>query len=153
MARLGRLLALVAAAHLLAGVSRAEEPGEAGSIAVVVGRQSDVREVTIDTLRELYLRRRRVWPDGSGVVPVNLPADTPLRARFSKRVLGRQPVDLESYWNRRYFEGIRPPLVLRTPEAVCAYLAVEPHAIGYMRLADVDRAACRVLLVLPDAPD
>ena len=145
-----RLIALVVAA-LLADTSSAEEPGGAGRLAVIVGRTSVVEDITLDTLRELYLRRRRVWPDGRAAIPVNLPPDSEARKAFSTRVLGRPPEDLVGYWNRRYFEGIRPPLVLRTPEAVAAYVAVEPTAIGYVRLEDVDRDACRVILVLPAA--
>lgn len=147
-----RLIALVVAALLLGTMSGAEPPGQPERIAVIVGTASGVRDITLDVLRELYLRRRRVWPDGSAAIPVNLPADTEARKAFSKGVLGRPPEDLGGYWNRRYFEGIRPPLVLRTPEAVTAYLAVESKAIGYVRLEDVDRDACRVLLVLPETP-
>lgn len=136
---------------LIAGLVQAADPEPAGAIAVVVGIGSTVKDVTVDTLRELYLRRRRVWPDGDRVIPVNLPPDTDVRETFSKRVLGRSPRDLASYWNRRYFEGIRPPVVLRSADAVCAYVAVEPTAIGYLPLADVDRKACRVVLTLPKA--
>jgi hypothetical protein len=142
--------ALVVACHLLGGVAHAADRNHGDAIAGVVGAESDVTEVTLDTLRELYLRRRRVWPDGSRVIPVNLPADSEVRKTFSKRVLGRPPQDLSGYWNRLYFDGIQPPLVLRTPEAVCAYLAVEPKAIGYMRADDVDRSACRILLLLQE---
>jgi hypothetical protein len=129
----------------------AAAPEADGAIAVVVGNDSSVRDVTVDTLREVYLARRRVWPDGSRVIPVNLPTDSSVRDAFSKRVLGRAPRDLASYWNRRYFEGIRPPLVLRSAGAVCAYVAVEPTAIGYLPAADVVRATCRVVLTLPAA--
>jgi hypothetical protein len=127
----------------------AAEPADGVTIAVVVGARSEVSEMTLDTLRELYLRRRRVWPDGRRAIPVNLPVDTGLRQAFSRRVLGRPPQHLGGYWNRLYFDGIQPPLVLGTPEAVCAYLAVEPRAIGYVRPEDVQRDACRVLLLLP----
>jgi hypothetical protein len=81
---------------------------------------------------------------------VNLPADSDTRRRFSKRVLGRLPQDLGGYWNRLYFDGIQPPIVLRTAEAVCAYLAAEPKAIGYMRVDEIDRDDCRMLLLLPE---
>lgn len=136
----------------MAGAIQAADPEPPGTIAVVVGIGSAVKDVTVDTLRELYLRRRRLWPDGEGVIPINLPPDTDIRETFSKRVLGRAPRDLASYWNRRYFEGIRPPVVLRSADAVCAYVAVEPTAIGYLPLANVDQAACRVVLTLPAAP-
>jgi hypothetical protein len=144
-------LTVLAVARLLAGVALAADPSDPGAIAVVVGVKSAVESVTLDTLRELYLRRRRVWPDGRRADPVNLPAGSPVREAFSRLVLGRAPRDLGSYWDRRYFEGIRPPLVLQTAEAVCAYVGVEPHAIGYLPLAGVDRAVCRIVLVLPPA--
>jgi hypothetical protein len=148
--RAGITAIVVAACHLLGGGAAAVDHPHGESIAVVVGTKSDVGEVTLDTLRELYLRRRRVWPDGSRVIPVNLPVDSDVRQRFSKRVLGRLPQDLGSYWDRLYFDGIQPPVVLRTPEAVCAYVATEPKAIGYVPSGDVDTKTCRVLLLLSD---
>ena len=148
--RAGLTAIVVVASHLLGGPAQAAERAHADSIAVVIGARSEIAEVTLDTLRELYLRRRRVWPDGSRVIPVNLPADSDARQRFSKRVLGRLPQDLSAYWDRLYFDGIQPPVVLRTSEAVCAYLATEPKAIAYVPSHDVDTRACRVLFVLPE---
>ncbi len=116
-------------------------------IAVVVGQKSFITEISIDDLRELYLRRRRLWPNGLRAIPLNLPADNPLRERFSRTVLGRSTQDLVSYWNARYFEGITPPTVLPSAAAIRAYLAVEPAAIGYLPAGEVDRT-CRALLVL-----
>jgi hypothetical protein len=143
-----RLIAVVLLVSVADGVSSAAEPEAGGPIAIVVGAESDIHGVTLDTLRELYLRRQRLWPSGESAMPVNLPADSTLRGAFSKRVLGRTPADLESYWRRMYFDGIRPPLVLKTSQAVCAYVATEGSAIGYVRLDAVDRDSCRVLFVL-----
>jgi hypothetical protein len=123
------------------------------TIAVVVGVHSALGHVGLDELREVYLRRQRLWSSGERAMPVNLPADSPIRGAFSKRVLGRDPAELEHYWGRLYFEGIRPPLVLKTPRAVCAYVAAESSAIGYVPADDVDRESCRVLLVLEDESD
>ena len=146
MRRLGvgaLLAASVAAAQLGA---RAEETA-APAIAVVVGQKSAVTQVSTDDLRELYLRRRRLWPDGSRAVPINLPPGNPVRERCSRTVLGRSTQELVTYWNARYFEGIMPPTVLSSPSAVRAYLAVEPAAIGYLPLSEVDDT-CRTLLVV-----
>jgi hypothetical protein len=148
--RAGLTAIVLVACHLLGGDAPAVDRAHADSIAVVVGAKSDIADVTLDTLRELYLRRRRVWPDGSRVIPVNLPADSDVRQRFSKRVLGRLPQDLSAYWDRLYFDGIQPPVVLRTPEAVCAYVATEPKAIGYVPSEHVDTTTCRILLLLSE---
>lgn len=126
----------------------AGEPSVPPPIAVVVGKTSPIRDVTLDTLRDVYLRRQRLWPDGRRAMPVNLPADSPYRLVFSQRVLGRLPGQLIEYWNRLYFDGIRPPLVLRSAEAIHAYLATEPSALAYLPADAVDVTTCRVVLVL-----
>lgn len=120
---------------------------DAAEIAVIVGRDSFVAEVNRDELRELYMRRQRLWPNGALAVPVNLPADHAVRDRFSRTILGRTVPDLVGYWNARYFEGIKPPIVLPSSAAVCAYVASEPAAIGYVPKPDVAKD-CRVLLTL-----
>ena len=147
-ARGARLAGLAAAIVLAVAAAAAENPAGVEAIAVVVGRESFVNDLDRDVLRELYLRRQRVWPNGAPAIPVNLPAGHPLREDFSRVVLGRSSRDLVSYWNGRYFEGIRPPIVLPSPAAVRAYVAAEPAAVGYVPLSEVD-GSCRVLLRVP----
>jgi hypothetical protein len=141
------LAALVVAVLSSAAGMGAEPEREPAAIAVIVGKASAITAISRDELREIYLRRQRLWPGGARVVPINLPADHPARARFSQLVLGRSASDLMPYWNTRYFEGVTPPAVVRSPAAVRAYLAAEPDAIAYLPLADVDET-CRVVLVL-----
>lgn len=140
-------LALVALVLSAAAVAHAA--GDAEALAVVVGRASPVTTVSLDEVREIYLRRRRVWPNGMAIVPINLPPDNPLRERFSQRALGRAPADLLSYWNARYFEGITPPLILRTPAAVRAYLQRQQEAVAYLPLSEVDDSLRVVLELRP----
>lgn len=138
-------IAVVLAAALATVSALAAAPAE---IAIVVGAGSPIEDVSLDTLRDLYLKRQRLWPGGLRALPVNLPAGDAVRRAFSRRVLGRRPDELVGYWNRRYFEGVRPPLVLRSARAVCAYLATEPGGIGYVPAGEVDGAACRVVRVI-----
>ena len=139
------LLAALAMVLLAAQAAAGAESAAVEAIAVVVGRESFITRVDRDALREIYLRRQRLWPNGAQAIPVNLPAGHPLREEFSRLVLGRPSRDLVAYWNGRYFEGIRPPIVLPSAAAVRAYVAAEPAAVGYLPVAEVD-ATCRVLL-------
>ena len=129
----------------------AAESSDAVSLVVIVGRDSPIRTVSVDTVRDVFLRRQRLWSDGSRAMPVNLPADSAERRAFSQRVLGRLPTELVDYWNRLYFDGIRPPLVLRSPDAACAYVATDPAAIAYVPAGAVNKGSCRVVLELPAA--
>ena len=146
------MAALLVAAVIIGPLPGTAQPATRAPIAVVVGATSPLDALDVDTLRDVYLRRQRVWSNGSRAMPVNLPADDPRRETFSDRVLGRRPRELVGYWNRQYFQGIRPPLVLRSPEAICTYLATEPAGVGYVPLDDVDEEACRVILVLQTPP-
>jgi hypothetical protein len=141
------MAALVAAALLSAGAAVGERDATSPAIAVVVGKKSFVTAISRDELRELYLRRQRIWPNGTRAIPINLPADNAMRERFSKLVLGRSTRELVGYWNARYFEGITPPVVLPSPAAIRAYLANEPGAIAYLPVSEVDDT-CRKLLEL-----
>jgi hypothetical protein len=143
-----RAISALAAASLLATIALgADREPSRQAIAVVVGAASPVRSVTKDILRELYLRRQRLWSDGTRTIPINLPPMNPVREEFSKLVLGRSTRDMVAYWNGRYFEGITPPQVLPSSAAIRLFLAAELGAIAYLPLADVD-ATCRTLLVL-----
>jgi hypothetical protein len=139
------VLVLAALAMLASGVAAAAD--ETRPIAVVVGRESFVATVSEDALRDLYLRRQRLWPGGERAIPINLPPGHPVRERFSERILGRSSRELVAYWNGKYFEGIMPPAVLPSPAAIRAYLAAEPGAIAYLPADEVD-ATCRPLLWL-----
>lgn len=141
-------MAVLVAALLLNGSrARAEAEPAPLEIAVVVGRESFVTHISKDELRELYLRRQRLWQNGERAIPINLPPDNSVREPFSRLVLGRSPHDLVAYWSARYFEGITPPVTLPSAAAVRAYLKVEPGAIAYLPVAEVDDT-CRTLLVL-----
>jgi len=142
-----RVAALVGLIIFNVSRGRAEMAAATPVIAVVVGQKSFVTHVSTDDLREVYLRRQRLWPNGTRAIPINLPAGNPVRERFSQLVLGRSTRDLVGYWNARYFEGITPPVTLPSPAAIRAYLKVEPAAIAYLPQAEVDET-CRTLLVL-----
>lgn len=141
------MAALVVAVLLSNDAARAEPEATSPAIAVVVSRKSFVTGVSRDELRELYLRRQRIWPNGTRAIPINLPPDNSARDQFSKLVLGRSTRELLPYWNARYFEGITPPVVLPSAAAIRAYLANEPGAIAYLPTTDVDDT-CRTLLEL-----
>jgi hypothetical protein len=140
--RLGAL-AVLAVGVLAACRARAEDTA---AIAVVVGQKSFVTQVSVDDLRELYLRRRRLWSGGQRAIPINLPPII-LSASGSRRRSSAARPATSSRTGTRYFEGITPPAVLPSPAAIRAYLAAEPAAIGYVPVSEVDDT-CRTLLVL-----
>jgi hypothetical protein len=135
-------LALLLALLLLANATAVEQE----RVAVIVHPARRV-QLSVDDLAQIYLRRRRFWPDGTPVVPLNLPSADPLREHFSQRVLRQSDARLAEYWNRQYFYGIFPPTTLVSTEAVRRYVASDPNAIGYLPASQADESV-RVLFHL-----
>jgi ABC-type phosphate transport system substrate-binding protein len=105
---------------------------------VIVHPSSPLRSMGLVELERIYRRRSRFWPNGRAIVAVNLPSSDPLRRAFSSEVLHAGEEELATYWNREYFQGVRPPAVLQSTAAVQAFVAATPSAIGYVTEADVD---------------
>lgn len=121
-------LALLIAAAAIAAVAAAEET----PFVLIVHPANVVRELSHETVEKIYRRRERAWADGTPIVAINLPAGDPLREAFTETVLHTDPDSMATYWNRMYFQGVVPPIVLRSSAAVVAYVRATPGAIGYV---------------------
>jgi len=134
MQRLLRILtALVAIGVGSADIAFADEP-----VVVVVSSQTRGVDLDLATLRTVYLKKLFLDKAGESLVPVNLPADDPLRQAFTSTVIHMDALQLRNYWNRRYFQGVSPPYVLGSQQAVIRFIATTPGAIGYISPCLVD---------------
>jgi len=133
----------------------AEESTDASSASswvVVVRPSNPVRSLKRAELDRIYRRTTRYWNNppvaamALPILPINLPPGNPLRDAFTRSVLRADDESLSTYWNREYFQGVLPPMVLHSPAAVRAYVAATPGAIGYLPsdLVDPSVAVVRV---------
>lgn len=130
---------------LLTSLSRAA----AAPFVVVVNPCTHASRLRRHDIERIYRRAMRFWPDGSRIYPVNLPFESPLRQAFHRIVLRATADSLATFWNRQYFQGVLPPPVLRSPEAIQAYVAATCGAIGYLPPALADES----LVVVWRSPD
>lgn len=95
---------------------------------------ADASEERLDegTLRDIYLKKIFLDAAGHRRIPVNLPADAPLREAFSHALFHKSGDELQDYWNQNYFHGITPPYVLGSQDAVVRFVSQTPGAIGYI---------------------
>lgn len=107
-------------------------------IAIIVANEQAGKSISMPELKLIYWRKKDYWANGKHIHPVNLPADNPLRMRFSNKVLGSLPSTQTDYWNEVYFHGISPPYVVNSEEAVLRYVADTAGAIGYINVCNVD---------------
>jgi ABC-type phosphate transport system substrate-binding protein len=121
-------------------------------IDVVTGPAAPAVALDRATLRDIFLKRIVIDNTGNKLVPLNLPPEDPLRAAFSQALLGKSPEALQRFWNERYFQGIAPPYVVGSQEAMLRFIAETPGALGYVASCRVDKRV-RVVAKLPVPPD
>lgn len=109
-----------------------------GAIVVVCEKSRTINNITINELKEIYLRKTNLDSNGMRWVPVNLPSSHELRQAFSMILFKKKPEELEEYWNEQYIQGITPPTVLASEEAVLRFVSITPGAIGYVHSQNVD---------------
>ncbi|MEQ1438417.1 hypothetical protein AAG565_03550 [Fontimonas sp. SYSU GA230001] len=129
------------------GPAPAAEAAGAGVVAVIVHPQTATGKVDADALAQIYKRRRLYWRDGARIQPVNLPADHPLRRRFSQAVLHQLPEAMDEYWNEQYFHGALPPHVLASAAGVLRFVGATAGAIGYVDPCTLDDSV-RLLMII-----
>ena len=141
---------ILAALALLFGMGSPEGDVPVEDLAVIVHPER-LTEVTPGQLAQIYLKKRRFWPDGEQIVPVNRESESFEREIFNNVVFGSLAENLRVYWNRQYFLGVFPPATLATDDAIKEFVARERYAIGYIRASAVDDSV-QVAMRLPADP-
>lgn len=113
---------------LAPGAARAAEP----SFAVIAAADATGHRLTREAVALIFTRKQLFWEDRSRVQPVNLPPTHPLRRAFSQVVLENPPEGFEDYWREMYFQGVLPPHVVASEEAVALFVESTPGGIGYV---------------------
>ncbi len=143
---------------LAAGVWLAAWCGSAAAaplrLAVITSPQAPHLTLDRDTLRNIFLKKIFVDDSGQRLIPVNLPPASPLREAFFRELTHMPDAQMEDYWNRQYFQGVSPPYVLASQQAVVRFVATTPGAIGYVASCHADGSVQVVLLLtLPASAD
>jgi ABC-type phosphate transport system substrate-binding protein len=82
---------------------------------------------------DAFLKKTTRWPNGEVIKPVDLPAESPTRERFSQEVLKRSVSAVKNYWQQIIFSGRDvPPPELANDDAVVQYVSGHRGAIGYV---------------------
>ncbi|WP_146071891.1 type 2 periplasmic-binding domain-containing protein [Marinobacterium lutimaris] len=105
----------------------------AGDILVVVSKDSTVNTISKRELVDLYMGRVHSLPDGSPVMKIDAPVDSPVRAAFYQALIGMKVSEVNAYWARLMFTGrATPPMSVTKSGDIAALLANNPNALGYL---------------------
>lgn len=121
----------------------------AEDIAVIVARDAPAQTLDAGMLRDIYLKKIFLDAAGRKLIPVNLPADAPLREAFSQMLFHKSSDELQDHWNQNYFHGVTPPYVLGSQDAVVRFVAQTPGAIGYVAACHLNPTVRQILALTP----
>lgn len=116
-------------------------------IAIITAPEAPQLTLDQNMVRNVYLKKIFVDGKGQRLTPVNLPSGSSLREAFSRALLHMDDAQLQDYWDQKYFQGVSPPYVLGSPDAVVRFIATTPGAIGYVAPCQVD-GSVRVVLTI-----
>jgi ABC-type phosphate transport system substrate-binding protein len=119
----------------------------AADFVVVVNSAVPVSSLSRSEASRLFLRSSTQWPNGEHVKPVDLAKGSPVRAAFTKEILGRSPGAIEQYWTQAVFSGRAvPPPEKRTDNEILSYVRETPGAIGYVSAGAATEGVKRVAI-------
>lgn len=141
-----RIAYLLVVAMMLAWLppAQAVEP-----LAVIIAVSNPQDTLSFDSLKLIYQRKSQMDAEGNRWIPLNLPVTDPLRRGFSLALFSLLPEEQDDFWNIQYFNGISPPKVMASEEAVLRFVASTSGAIGYVRKQKVDDRVKVLRLVTP----
>lgn len=139
--RVRRLVLVLTVLCLVPAVVGVRASGAGEVVLVVVNPAAPVRHLSPPELRAAYLGETAFW-GGTHVRPALLRVPPRMFASFLKAVTGITPDSYERYWMLRIFrDGGIAPRPFDDPEALVAYVARTPGAVGFLRAGDLAAGA------------
>lgn len=128
-------LALITVSSMLMGIVNS---AYAETLAVIVPSGHNIHQIDASELALIFWRKKLYWTGGKRIQTLNYSSNNPLRLQFSLSILKSTPETQTDYWNGMYFNGISPPHVVDSQEAMLRSVADTAGAIGYIDACKLD---------------
>lgn len=122
-------------------------PENPEDILIVANKTVPVDSLTMDDLRQIFLKRRKKWSGGHKIVPIHVKGDPALRERIRKELLSMTAAEEKDHWeDQKLRTGIKePPEIRQNLRAVFSLKG----SISYVYRKDYKKGVVKILAVLP----
>lgn len=122
------LLAGLVLARALPGAAQGDDE------IVAIAHRDNLAGVGMDFAQRAYLGQIKSWPDGSPLLPFDLPESHPVREQFARERLQRSVSAVKALWSQLIFTGRgQPPKLLTSEAEMLRIVNQNRHALGYVR--------------------
>jgi hypothetical protein len=135
---------LLGAAMFYSESAFADSPND---ILVITSLSIKVQSVTIEEVKDFFLKERTSWPSGEKVIPINTGDDPALRDKFRDLVLKMSTAQEQRFWQTKKIKGGEgePPVLNNVLKAVFKLRG----AISYVSRSQYKEGVAKVILVIP----
>jgi len=109
----------------------------ASEYALVVNQHTAIEKLSLKQIKDIFMMKKHFVNDIK-VIPVNITASLKLRTIFEKEVLRVNRNKLNSYWVKKHFQGIRPPVVQSSLNSMKLFIKNVDGSMGYLPLSAID---------------
>src|SRR5512138_1012634 len=107
--------------------------GETRGYVVVVNESNPMPSIATADLVRVFMKTVKRWDNGRAIEPIDQSPESPVRAAFSRSVLGKTVSQVQDHWLRETFSGREiPPPVRGSDAAVLEYVRANSGAVGYV---------------------
>ncbi|MCP4679961.1 MAG: hypothetical protein GY854_31610 [Deltaproteobacteria bacterium] len=139
------IVLLLLASWMLSGIpASADSPDD---ILVIANKQVKPSSISMDELRELFLKQRTKWGGSRRITPINAKKGTALRKKFRKAVLQISAGAEQTVWeDQKIRKGIAAPPELKSTQKAAFRVW---GGVSYVFRRDYDKNVTKILLVIP----
>lgn len=104
-------------------------------LVIIVNKENPATKMYLNQVSQFYLGVSSLF------AAAELSEGSPLKAEFYKKVLDKEPAQVQAIWAKLTFTGkAKPPKEFKTAADVRKYVAETPNAIGYIDKASADES-------------
>ena len=117
-------------------------------LAIIVNPSYSGSSLSIDQVKDLYMGKRKSFPEGTSARPVDQPVNSSVKQEFLEKILNKSQSEVNRHWSRIIFSGKgSPPEIMDSDEAVLRWISRNENAIGYIDASRVNISVKVVLVV------
>jgi hypothetical protein len=114
-------------------------PAIAADWVLIANPKAGITQLSRDEVINIYLGRFRHLASGMTAEPIDLSADSALRARFYRQLVNKNPAEINAYWSRLLFSGkTKPPRVIASSDEAVQQVSRHPSALAYVERSKVN---------------
>jgi ABC-type phosphate transport system substrate-binding protein len=102
-------------------------------IVFIVNMENPISSLKTAEVRDFYFKRKRNWPDGSGVRFIDRSSGSGVRQTFIRKYLGKKSDEIDMFWiGQKLYSGDAAPLQEPSDTLAIRFVETFKGAIGYV---------------------